>query len=192
MMTKASLLFSEIIRRLVMFKIKDLFKTKNLALMALLVAANVVFSRFLSINTFNIKIGFTFLTVMMAAYLFGPVGAMLVGGLGDVIGALLFPIAPFFPGFTLTAVITGLLYSFFINKKTSLVKIIIGVTVTELFCSGLMNTFWIAYMYGSDFGALFVTRLTTQIIAMTVVEIVAAQLIFGKKMAIERITNSLK
>ena len=31
------------IRRLVMFKIKDLFKTKNLALMALLVAANVVF-----------------------------------------------------------------------------------------------------------------------------------------------------
>ena len=94
-----------------MFKIKDLFKTKNLALMALLVAANVVFSRFLSINTFNIKIGFTFLTVMMAAYLFGPVGAMLVGGLGDVIGALLFPIAPFFPGFTLTAVITGLLYN---------------------------------------------------------------------------------
>ena len=170
-----------------MFKIKDLFKTKNLALMALLVAANVVFSRFLSINTFNIKIGFTFLTVMMAAYLFGPVGAMLVGGIGDVIGALLFPIAPFFPGFTLTAVITGLLYSFFINKKTSLPKIIIGVVVTELLCSGLMNTFWISYMYGSDFGALFVTRLTTQIIAMTAVETVAAQLIFGKRMAMSRI-----
>ncbi len=172
-----------------MFKIKDLFKTKNLALMSLLVAANVVFSRFLSINTFNIKIGFTFLTVMLAAYLFGPVGSMIVGGLGDVIGALLFPIAPFFPGFTLTAVITGLLYSFFINKKTSFIKITAGVIVTELLCSGLMNTFWISYMYGSDFKALFITRLTTQIIAMTVVEIVAAELIFGKKMAVERIAK---
>ncbi len=174
-----------------MFNFKELFKTKNLALMALLVAANVVFSRFLSINTFNIKIGFTFLTVMLAAYLFGPLGAMLVGGIGDIIGALLFPIAPFFPGFTLTAILTGLFYSFFINKKTSLVKIIIGVTLTEFICSGLMNTFWISYMYGSDFGALLVTRLTTQIIAMTVVEIVAAQLIFGKKMAIERIIKSV-
>ncbi len=175
-----------------MFKFKDLFKTKNLALMALLVAANVVFSRFLSVNTFNNKIGFTFLTVMLAAYLFGPLGAMLVGGLGDVIGALLFPIAAYFPGFTLTAVITGLLYSFFINKKTNLIKIISGVILTEFLCSGLMNTFWISYMYGSDFGALFVTRLTTQIIVMTVVEIVAAQLIFGKKMAIERITKSFR
>ncbi len=175
-----------------MFKIKDLFKTKNLALMALLIAANVVFSRFLSINTFNLKIGFTFLTVMMAAYILGPAGAMIVGGMGDLIGALLFPIAPFFPGFTLTAVITGFLYSLFINKKTSLVKIIIGVTVTELLCSGLMNTFWISYMFGSDFKALLITRLTTQIIAMAVVEIIAAQLIFGKKMAIERIAATIK
>lgn len=175
-----------------MFKVKDLFKTKNLALMALLVAANVVFSRFLSINTFNIKIGFTFLTVMLAAYLFGPLGAAIVGGLGDAIGALLFPIAPFFPGFTLTAVITGLMYSAFINPKTNLVKIIIGVIVTELLCSGIMNTFWISYMYGSDFKALFITRLTTQMIAMCVVEIVAAQLIFGKKMAIERIAATIK
>lgn len=174
-----------------MFKIKGLLKTKNLALMALLIAANVVFSRFLSINTFNLKIGFTFLTVMMAAYLLGPVGAMLVGGMGDLIGALLFPVGPYFPGFTFTAVITGFLYSLFINKKTSLVKIIIGVTVTEFLCSGLINTFWISHLYGSDFKALFVTRLTTQIIAMIVVEIVSAQLIFGKKMAIERITKSI-
>lgn len=171
---------------------KDLFKTKNLAVMALLIALNVVLSRFLSINTFNFKIGFTFLSVMMASYLYGCVGGMVVGGIGDVIGALLFPSGPFFPGFTLTAILTGLCYGVFINKKTNFVKICIGVALTELIGSGLLNTFWISYMYGADFKTLLVTRLTTQILPMLVVQIVTAQLIFGKSMAAQRILNVIR
>ncbi len=171
---------------------KSLFKTKNLAVMALLVAANVVMSRFLSINTFNIKIGFTFLSVMMAAYLFGPVAGALVGGLGDAVGALLFPIGPYFPGFTLTAVLTGLCYGVFIGKKTNFAKICICVLLTELIGSGLMNTFWISFLYGSEFSALLITRLTTQILPMLVVEVVAAQLIFGKSMAAHRISAMIR
>ena len=171
---------------------KDLFKTKNLAVMALLTAMNVVLSRFLSINTMSFKIGFTFLTVMMASYLFGYAGAVVVAGLGDVVGALLFPTGPFFPGFTLTAVLVALCYGVFINKKTNLFKISVAVILSEFVGSGLINTFWISYMYGSDFNALFVTRLTTQILPMIAVQIVTARLIFGKSMLAARIAGMIR
>ena len=86
-------------------KVKELLKTKNLALIALLIALNVVLSRFLSFNVWNLKIGFTFVSLIFAAYFTGPVGAAIVGGAGDLIGALMFPIGAYFPGFTLTAVL---------------------------------------------------------------------------------------
>ena len=52
-----------------MFKNKDWMKTESLAVIAMLIAANVVLSRFLSFNVWNLKIGFTFVTVVFAAYL---------------------------------------------------------------------------------------------------------------------------
>ena len=68
--------------------------TKLIVTIGLLTAIQIVLSRFLSINAWNIKIGFAFVPVFVAAWLYGPVPAMLVGGLGDFLGAILFPIGP--------------------------------------------------------------------------------------------------
>ena len=84
------------------------FTTKQLVIIAMLVALNVILSRFLSIAAWNIKIGFAFVPVVFAALYLGPWQAALVGALGDFIGATLFPIAAYFPGFTITAAIVGL------------------------------------------------------------------------------------
>ena len=175
-----------------MFKIKDLMKTGNLAVIAMLIAANVVLSRFLSFNVWNLKIGFTFVTVVFAAYLFGPIAAALVGGLGGLIGALPFSIGPYFPGFTLTAVLTGICFGVFLYKKTSFAKICSCVAINELIGSALLNTLWIAVLYGSDFKAVLMSRLPTQILPMMVVEIVFIQLVFGKSMAADRIAAAIK
>ena len=64
----------------------------DLVCCALLIALQVVLSRFLSFQTWNLKIGFSCVPVVLAARLFGPVGAMLVYGIGDVIGTFLFPV----------------------------------------------------------------------------------------------------
>lgn len=80
---------------------------KAMVTCAALIAAAIVLSRFLSINAWNLKIGFTFVPVFIAAYLYGPIGGAVVGGIADFIGAILFPIGAYFPGFTLTCVITG-------------------------------------------------------------------------------------
>ncbi len=166
--------------------------TKSLAVISLLIALSVVLSRFLSVNTPNLKIGFTFLTVMMSAYIFGVAGSVSVSAIADIIGALLFPSGPFFPGFTLTAAVNGLIYGLLMNKKITLPKISLAVILSELLCSGLMNTLWISYLYGSDFKAVFITRLTTQIIPMIAVQIISGYLIFGKSKTMQKIATMIK
>lgn len=175
-----------------MLKIKELLKTKNLAFIALLIAMNVVLSRFLSFNVWNLKIGFTFISLIFAAYFTGPIGAAVVGGAGDLIGALMFPIGAYFPGFTLTAVLEGICFGFFIYKKASFPKICISVALNEIIGGLLMNTFWISVLYGSEFKAIFITRLITQILPMIVVEILTTQLLFGKSMVVQRVQKAIK
>ncbi len=90
------------------------FTTKTLTLSALLAALEIVLSRFLSISAWNTKIGFAFVPVALAALLLGPLNAGIVAALADFLGALLFPVGPYFPGFTLTAFLMGLCYGVFL------------------------------------------------------------------------------
>ncbi|MDO4545328.1 MAG: folate family ECF transporter S component [Bacillota bacterium] len=135
------------------------FDTKMLVTAAILVAMAIILSRFCSINAWNIKIGFTFVPIVVAAYLYGPVVAGFVAGVADLLGALLFPIGPYFPGFTLTAVLSGILFGILLHKKQTVVRIIAAVSINQLVLGLLVNTFWISILYGSPFSALFAVRI---------------------------------
>ena len=84
------------------------YNIKRIATLGLLIAMEVVLSRFLSIATPILKISLAFIPVVAAAILYGPVWAGSVAALGDLLGALLFPIGVYFPGFTVTAFISGM------------------------------------------------------------------------------------
>ena len=99
--------------------------THRIVLMAMLAAIQIVLSRWLSINLWNLDIGFAFVPIAMAGMLLGPVGAALTGAVADIIGATLFPSGAFFPGFTLTAFITAFGYGFFLQKKQSMTNILL-------------------------------------------------------------------
>ena len=62
------------------------------------------------------KIGFAFVAVFVGAYLYGPVAGAVVGGLGDFLGAILFPIGAYFPGFTLNCALTGVVMGLLLYK----------------------------------------------------------------------------
>lgn len=134
------------------------FTTRQLVLMAMLVAVHIVLSRFLSISAWNIKIGFAFIPVILAAVYMGPLQAAVVGALGDFTGAVLFPIGAYFAGFTATAFLTGLLYGAFLHKKQNSVLILGAVVSTEIIGSLLLNTLWISVLYGTPFFPLMATR----------------------------------
>ena len=136
--------------------------------LAILVAMEIVLSRFLSINAWNIKIGFNFVPVVIAAMLYGPIGGAVVAALGDLLGALLFPIGAFFPGFTLTACLTGLVFGFFLHKSQTLPRIGGAVLINQGILSLCLNTLWISILYGSPYGPLFVTRIVQTLILIAV------------------------
>ena len=155
---------------------KKMNRTHKLVLMAMLVAIQVVLSRFLSINLWNLKIGFSFVPIALAGMLLGPIGAGLTGMVADIIGATLFPSGAFFPGFTLTAFITAFGYGFFLHKKQDMPHILAAVLFSEIVGTLLLNTKWIAILYGTAFLPIFITRVW-QAVGMGVVEVVVIKLL---------------
>ena len=152
---------------------------------AVLIALKVVLDRFLSYNVWNQRFGFSFIAVAFAAVMLGTPWAMAVGGLGDIVGALLFPSGPYFPGFTLTAVLTALCTALFIRKNASLLRVTVSVLINQLFGSVLLNSLWISILYGKGFIALIPSRIV-QCGIMTVLQITLIYLLFGEKSVIRR------
>ena len=140
-------------------KSKKIISIQSIVVMATLVAMEIVLSRMLSYSVWDMKIGFAFLPVVIAAIVLGPVRAAIVAALADFLGAILFPIGAYFPGFTLTAALVGILYGLFLHKDQPFWKILISVSIHQLILSLLMNTYWISVLYDSPFTALLVTRL---------------------------------
>ena len=155
---------------------KSRFSTRMLTTLALLTAVEIVLSRFLSINAWNIKIGFSFVPIVIAAILYGPVTAGVVGALGDFIGALLFPIGAYFPGFTATAFLMGVVFGLFLHKEQSLKRTVSAVLINQFILGLFVNSFWISILYGSPYGPLLATRVV-QAALLTVVQIVTTQAI---------------
>lgn len=149
----------------------SLFSTHSIALMGLLLAAQIILSRFCSIATWNIKIGFTFIPLVLSAGLFGPVSAGLLAALADFLGAILFPIGPYFPGFTFTQFCMGMVFGLFLQKKQTLPSVICAVLITQILGSLLLDTYWISTLYGSPYWVLFGTR-AIQCAVMCTLEIV--------------------
>lgn len=135
------------------------FHVRTITALGLLISTEIVLSRFCSINAWNLKIGFNFLPVVIAAIFFGPLASATVAALGDFLGAVLFPIGPYFPGFTLTAFCTGLVFGLFLHKSQKLPRITFAVVVNQLVLSLCVNSLWISILYGSPYVVLLSTRL---------------------------------
>ncbi len=147
---------------------------RTITYLAFLVALDIVLNRFCSINTAGYKIGFAFVPIVIAAAVFGPVAAAVSYALADFLGAILFPIGPYHPGFTICAALMGIMYGIFLYKPDdpsvkTLVKwdkirffpnVVIPAFVNNLVFGLLINTIWVAMLYGSKtYGGWFLYRL---------------------------------
>lgn len=150
--------------------------TQKLVLMALLIAMYVVLNRFFSIATWDVKIGFSFLPVIIGAILLGPIYGGMVGGVGDFIGAMLFPFGPYFPGYTATAFLMGWWYGVVLKKEQKTMQILLAVIPAEIVCSLILNTLWTSIVYGSSYVGLFSTRML-QFALMSIVKVVSIVLV---------------
>lgn len=133
--------------------------TKRIASLAVLIAIEIVLSRFCSISTPIAKIGFAFLPLALAAILYGPLYGGIVGAVADFFGAILFPIGAYFPGFTLTAFLSGFTYGVFLHEKQkTLFRITCCVLAVQLVLHLGLNTVWLWMITGKGYLAILPTR----------------------------------
>ena len=154
--------------------------TYQLVVMAFLIALEIIFTRFLSFQLPMVRVGFGFLPVAVAAIMFGPIWAGIGYTIGDLLGMFLFPTAGYFPGFTLSAFVTGLLFGLILHKKEITIKrtFIAAFFVITIVSLG-MDTLWLSIILGKGFFALLPARIVKAVV-MVIVEPLTITLVWNK------------
>jgi len=181
MLTKESLfrLFREAPARLLAFfkaqprnfveSAKELRKIYSIAGMAMLLALSIVLNQFSIQLTPELKLGVGFVVTALLGMLYGPVAGGVAAGLGDVIKFIIKPTGPFFFGYTLNAILGGVIYGFFFYKgKPGLARSITAKAFINVFLNAMLGTLWSSMLYGKGFGALFEVRLGKNLLMLPV------------------------
>lgn len=172
---------------------KELRSVYTLVLCAMMAALAIILSYTTSFYiTQNIKIGFSGLPNRLVDFMFGPVVGCIFGGLMDIIKFFIKPDGAFFPGYTLTAMVGGLIYGVFyyrlqikqpLDKEatgsklalawikanvSSILLILIANVLVKVICNIGLNTLWSSMFTGKAWIALLPTRLLKNLIQIPV------------------------
>ena len=124
---------------------REMSKLRTITLIAMLLAVSVVLSFFTIQVSESLRLGLGYLITATMGMLFGPVTAGIAAGVGDIVKYLIKPSGAFFPGFTITAILGGVLYGMvFYHSRVTLVRAIVAKTLTNLLLNILLNTFWLS------------------------------------------------
>jgi ECF transporter S component (folate family) len=131
----------------------------------MLIALSVILSFFTIQLSDVLKIGFSFIPLAMGGMLFGPAVGGVMGVVGDILGYFVKPSGPFFPGFTLNALITGAIYGFFFYRRpVTLRRCVLASLTVVIVINLLLNPLWLSILYGHAFIALVSVRIIKNIV----------------------------
>ncbi len=116
-----------------------------------------------------LQIGFSSLVHAVNGMMFGPVLAGLAGGVADIIKYIIKPTGPFFPGFTLNEILTGVIYGlFFYKRDIKLRDIIIARLLVTVGINLLLTPLWLSIMYGNAFVVMVPARLIKNVVMLPI------------------------
>lgn len=159
--------------------------TRAMVLSGVFIATSVVLTRFFGFMLFGgiVRLSLGIVPIAMAGAILGPLYGGLVGAIADILGAVLFPQGAYFPGFTLTAFIQGMIpglvvFKAFADAKTSKKKlstlIAISMLLTVIIGSLGLNTLWLSILFKKGFLLMLPSRITSSLIVGTINAIVLA------------------
>lgn len=144
-------------------------KIRNILFVGLFISLEVILTRFLSIENSIVRISFEFIPIAISAVLFGPLTAGVAAAIADVLGMLIFPKGPYFPGFTLSAFVTGFLYGVVLyKKKITVLRSFIAVFVVTIVASLTLNTIWLIYLTGKTAYVILATRIVKSLVFLPI------------------------
>ncbi|MHB8127456.1 MAG: folate family ECF transporter S component [Mobilitalea sp.] len=157
---------------------KELKKLRTITLCAMFGAISIVLGSLTIMVADFLKIGFSFLPNEFIFYLFGPVVGAIYGATMDILTFLVKPTGTFFFGFTVSAILNGLLYGVGLYKKPlSLKRILIVNVVQMIFINILLNTYWLTILIGKGFFVLLPLRALKEFIMFPIKTILLFSLI---------------
>lgn len=134
-------------------------RTYVIAVSALMLALATVLGFLRVPVTDVIEIRFGFLPIACTGMLFGPVVGAEVGALSDILAYFVKPTGPFFPGFTISSALTGMIYGFlFYRHEITWRRLAAAQLIHAAVISLLLNSAWLTMLYGKGFLALLSVR----------------------------------
>lgn len=116
-----------------------------------------------------IRVGFSDMPGVAVSVLFGPAVGSIFWGMLDILKYIVTPNGPFFPGFTVSAVLNGVLFGFFLYKRTlSLGNVLTAQFLSKLFISIGLNTYWLSILYGNAYFVMLPARLLSNAIMLPI------------------------
>jgi ECF transporter S component (folate family) len=138
-------------------------------LTAMLGAISIIIGTYFTFMIGNsLKIGFSYLPNEFLFYMFGPAVGAIFGAAMDILTFILKPTGPYFYGFTLSAILKGLIYGLILYKKPlSLRRIFIANAISLIFITLLLDTYWLTLLYGKAF-LIFLSERLVKIVLLPV------------------------
>ncbi len=156
--------------------------TRMLVLAAMFVAIEVIIGSFyirvVPFGLGNVRVYFTFFVVALAAYIYGPILGSVAAVVADCIGAMLAG-EGFYPGYTLTAVLTALVFALFLFRaRVTVFRLFVAKLIGNIFINIGLNALWDIVYYGkSGYLGMLALRLPKNLVLLPF-EVLALVLFF--------------
>lgn len=132
---------------------------KMIVTMALMIALEIILHRILSIKLPTVQFHLGFLPIAAVAILYGP-WAGLAWGIAEFLGAVLFPVGAYFPGFTISSALYGVILGLFLYRyRYKFWKVIAASVICTVAFSLCLDTLWLVQFFGQGLVAIIPIRL---------------------------------
>jgi len=144
--------------------------TKKIVVIALLIALEIILTRFLAIQTPTIRISLGFVPIAIIAIMYGPIYAGVAAAVADFMGVSFFSAITPFPGFTVTAALMGFVFGLFLynhrDRHLGLVRICMAVLIVTIVLQFGLDTLWLQIITGRGFFEILPTRIVRTLIML--------------------------
>ncbi len=140
----------------------QLKNVRMLTLAGIITAASIVLESFpIYLLGTSLKIYFSFLVISLGCYVYGPAVGILVGFANDTLGFLISSFGePYFPGYLITAMLSGLIYGTLLyRQRITVLRLVVVRLIINYGSNVLLGSMWKAMLYGKGYYYYFTTGL---------------------------------
>lgn len=148
--------------------------TKNSQILSIVyggifMALTILFTYVFAIQTTFIRIDFAFIPIGLYAIRFGATKTIIMSALADIIGSNLFMPGLYFPGFTVSAILSAYIYGKCLyTQEINLKRIFLMNTMVFLFVDCILNNIWLTMMYKDAAYSFYLMRLAKSLIILPI------------------------